>query len=172
MDLKELIRLIPDYPKPGIEFRDITTLLMHPQGFSEAINRMAQSAKDLNVSKIAGIEARGFIFGAAIAHQLGLGFVPLRKKGKLPHKTFSESYELEYGTDQLEMHIDAVEQNERVLIVDDLIATGGTAAAAVRLVEHAGAHAAACSFVINLPKLGGSKRLESMGKNVLCLMTF
>ena len=138
MDLKTVIRTIPDYPKPGIQFRDITTLLADARGFRRAIDELVQPLAGAKIDKVAGIEARGFILGGAIAHQLSVGFVPVRKKGKLPYETMSETYELEYGTDEVEIHTDAVSKGERILLVDDLIATGGTAAAAIKLLERAG----------------------------------
>lgn len=172
MDLKSLVRTIPDYPKPGIMFRDITTLILDPKGFTAAVDAMVENVAGLKITKVAGIEARGFILGGAIAHRLSVGFIPLRKKGKLPHKTLVESYELEYGTDQIEMHIDAVHAEDRVFLVDDLLATGGTAAAGIRLLQRAGAIIAACGFVIDLPELGGSRRLEALGVPVHSLIAF
>src|SRR5512135_1262055 len=162
MDLRSLVRTIPDYPKPGIQFRDVTTLLGRADGFREAVNAMAGRYAGRGVQKVAGIEARGFIFGGAVAQQLGVGFVPLRKKGKLPYKTIGHDYALEYGTDRIEMHVDAVERGERVLLVDDLLATGGTAEAAVKLLEQAGGKVVGTCFVIDLPDLGGRKRLEAL----------
>ncbi len=171
-DLTKLVRTIPDYPKPGIMFRDITTLILDPHGFTKVVNDLAEFAAGMRLTKIAGIEARGFIIGGALAHRLALGFVPLRKKGKLPHQTIVETYELEYGTDQIEMHLDAVDANDHVLLVDDLIATGGTAMAGVRLLRRGGAEVAACAFVIDLPDLGGAARLEAQGLKVHALMAF
>ena len=172
MDLKAAVRAIPDYPKPGIMFRDITTLLADARAFRRAVDELVQPLAGAKIDKVAGIEARGFILGGAIAHQLSVGFVPIRKKGKLPHDTIGESYELEYGVDEVEMHVDAVEKGDRVLLVDDLIATGGTAAAAIRLLERAGAEIALCSFVIDLPDLGGADKLRAMGKQVAALIEF
>ena len=172
MDLKSVIRTIPDHPKPGILFRDITTLLTDARGFRRAIDELVQPLAGSKIDKVAGIEARGFILGGAIAHQLSIGFVPIRKKGKLPYKTISQTYELEYGVDEVEMHIDAIEKGEKVLLVDDLIATGGTAEAAVKLVERAGGEIVLCSFVIDLPDLGGSAKLKAMGKEVVSLVEF
>ncbi len=160
MNLRDIIRTIPDYPKPGIMFRDITTLLGDAHAFRRAVDEMVQPFAGQKIDKVAGIEARGFIFGAAIAHQLSAGFVPLRKKGKLPHRTVAVEYALEYGTDSLEMHMDAVVSGERVMLVDDLIATGGTAEAALKLLQGAGADVVAAAFVIDLPELGGSERLR------------
>jgi len=171
VDLRGLIRTIPDYPKPGIQFRDITTLLASGDGFREAVNALA-SRHAGRAGKVAGIEARGFIIGGAVAHQLGAAFVPVRKKGKLPFRTIGMDYALEYGTDRVEIHVDAVTQGERVLLVDDLIATGGTAVAAIELLRRAGAEVVGASFVIELPDLGGRKRLEAMGVDVHALVEF
>ena len=172
MNLAEVIRTIPDYPKPGIMFRDITTLLADARGFRRAVDELVQPLAGAKIDKVAGIEARGFILGGAIAHQLSVGFIPIRKKGKLPFKTMSESYELEYGVDEIEIHVDAVDEGERILLVDDLIATGGTAAAATRLLERAGATIVLCAFVVDLPDLGGSEMLQTMGKQVTSLISF
>lgn len=172
MDIKSLIRTIPDFPKPGIMFRDVTTLFNDARGFRRAIDELVQPLAGAKIDKVAGIEARGFILGGAIAHQLSVGFVPIRKKGKLPHKTIAERYELEYGVDEVEIHIDSVARGEKVLLVDDLIATGGTAAASIRLLEKAGADVVLCSFVIDLPELGGADRLRAMGKKVAALTSF
>lgn len=172
MDLKSVIRTIPDYPKPGILFRDITTLLADARGFRRAVDELVQPLAGAKIDKVAGIEARGFILGGAIAHQLSVGFAPIRKKGKLPFKTYAESYELEYGVDHVEMHVDALKKGERVLLVDDLVATGGTAAAAIRLIERAGAVVELCAFVIDLPDIGGADRLRAMGKRVTTLVSF
>ena len=172
MDLQNVIRTIPDYPKPGVMFRDITTLLGDARGFRRAVDEMVQPLAGRKIDKVAGVEARGFILGGAIAHQLSVGFLPVRKKGKLPAETIAESYELEYGVDAVEIHVDAVEKGERVLLVDDLIATGGTAAAAVRLIERAGGEVVLCSFVVDLPDLGGADRLRAMNKDVVSLVSF
>jgi len=172
MDLKTVIRTIPDYPKAGIMFRDVTTLLSDARGFRRAIDELVQPLAGAKIDKVAGIEARGFILGGAIAHQLSVGFVPIRKKGKLPYKTLSETYELEYGVDEVEMHVDAVKKGEKVLLVDDLIATGGTASAAIKLLERAGGEVILCSFVVDLPDLGGADRLRKMGKDVVALVAF
>ena len=172
MDLRSYVRTIPDYPKPGIMFRDITTLLGHPEAFRRAVGDLASHFATQNVRKVAGIEARGFILGGALAHQLGVGFVPVRKKGKLPYQTIGNDYELEYGTDRVEIHVDAVDQDERVLLVDDLIATGGTAAAAIQLLEQAGGRVLGACFIIELPELGGRKRIEEMGHAVHSLISF
>lgn len=163
MELKDVIRTIPDYPKPGIQFRDVTTLLGHPRAFRQAVDELVQPYAGQKIDKVAGIEARGFILGGAVAHQLSAGFVPLRKKGKLPHDVLSESYELEYGFDEMQIHKDAVEPGEKVLLVDDLIATGGTALAACKLLRKAGAKIVGAAFVICLPELKGDTRLAEQG---------
>src|SRR6195952_4688276 len=150
-DLRNAIRNIPDYPKPGIMFRDITTLLGNARAFRRAVDELVQPWAGMKIDKVAGMEARGFILGGAVAHQLSAGFVPIRKKGKLPHTTVSIAYSLEYGVDEMEMHQDAVEPGERVILVDDLIATGGPAQGAVRLLGQIGAHVVAACFVIDLP---------------------
>ena len=172
MDLKAAIRTIPDYPKPGIMFRDITTLLADARAFRRAVDELLQPMAGMKLDKVAGIEARGFILGGAVAHQLGAGFIPLRKKGKLPHKTRAVEYALEYGTDAMEMHMDAIVEGERVFLVDDLIATGGTAMAALELLRAAGADVRAAGFVIDLPELGGAQKLRDAGVPVATLMTF
>lgn len=172
MDLKTAVRTIPDYPKPGIMFRDITTLLADARAFRRAIDELVQPLAGAKIDKVAGIEARGFILGGAIAHQLSVGFIPIRKKGKLPFDTIGESYELEYGVDEVEIHVDAVEKGDRFLLVDDLIATGGTASAAIKLLERAGAEIVLCSFIVDLPDLGGADKLRAMGKEVAALMEF
>mgnify|MGYP006292508737 CR=1 FL=1 len=170
--IRQAIRTIPDYPKPGIMFRDVTTLLGDAGAFRAAVDAMVFPHAGKKIDKVAGIEARGFILGGAVAHQLSVGFIPVRKKGKLPHKTLSQSYELEYGVDEVEIHTDAVTPGERVLIVDDLIATGGTAEAAILLLRNAGAEVIGASFVIDLPDLGGAKRLEAMGVTAASLVAF
>ena len=171
--LEHSIRTIPDHPKPGILFRDITTLLGDPAAFSAAVDALvAPYTAPAGVAKVAGIEARGFILGGAVAHRLGVGFVPVRKKGKLPHETVRISYALEYGTDEIEVHRDAVTRGERVLLVDDLIATGGTAVAAVDLLRSIGAEVVAAAFVIDLPDLGGAARLRATGLPVQTLVAF
>lgn len=172
MDFKGLIRTIPDYPKPGIMFRDVTTLMADPQGFKAAIARLTEPYRAEPIDVVAGIEARGFITAGAIADRLGCGFVPVRKKGKLPWKTIAENYQLEYGTDTLEMHQDALARGRRVLIVDDLIATGGTAAAAAKLIRRLGGTIVGAAFLVDLPDLGGAKLLEADGIKVHALMTF
>lgn len=172
MDLAELIRTIPDYPKPGIMFRDITTLLGDARGFRRAVDELVQPFAGMKIDKVAGIEARGFILGGAVAHQLSAGFIPLRKRGKLPHRTVTVEYALEYGTDAIEMHIDALTRGERVMLVDDLIATGGTALAAVELLRKGGAEIVAAAFVVDLPDLGGAERLRRAGVPVSTLAAF
>ena len=172
MDFASVIRSIPDYPKPGIIFRDITTLLGNPRAFRRAVDELVQPYAGVRVDKVAGIEARGFILGGAVAHQLSVGFVPVRKKGKLPWKTMGEDYELEYGTDRVEIHEDAVRKVENVIVVDDLIATGGTAFAALKLLERAGGRVVGCCFVIDLPDLGGADKIRALGKEVTTLVAF
>ncbi len=172
MPYKSLIRKIPDYPKKGVMFRDITTLLQDPFGFRKAVDELVQPDAGLHIDAVAGIEARGFILGGAVAHQLSVGFAPVRKKGKLPWDTIGEDYELEYGSDRVEIHRDAVEPGSQILLVDDLIATGGTAKATIKLLRQAGADVIGCSFVIDLPELGGRARIEEMGLKVLTLCEF
>ncbi len=172
MDFKAAIRTIPDYPKKGIMFRDITTLLGNPRAFRAAVDALVQPYCGMKIDAVAGLEARGFILGGAVAHQLGVGFIPVRKKGKLPHTVIGEDYALEYGTDRVEIHTDAIKPGELVLLVDDLIATGGTASAGIRLLERAGAKVVGCSFVIDLPELGGANKLRALGKPVSALVAF
>ena len=172
MDLKDTIRTIPDYPKPGIQFRDVTTLMGNPRAFRQAVDELVQPFAGAKIDKVAGIEARGFILEGAVAHQLSAGFVPLRKKGKLPHAVITESYELEYGADAMEMHQDALIPGERVLLVDDLIATGGTAIAAVKLLRKAGAKIVGAAFLVGLPELNGDSRLAGVGVEVTYLTWF
>jgi adenine phosphoribosyltransferase len=172
MDFRDTIRTIPDYPQPGIMFRDITTLLGNARAFRRAVDELVQPYAGIRVDKVAALEARGFILGGAVAHQLSCGFVPIRKKGKLPYTVIGESYALEYGQDRVEIHIDALKQGEHVLLVDDLIATGGTASAGIRLMERAGAQVIGCSFVIELPELGGADKLRALGKPVNTLVSF
>jgi adenine phosphoribosyltransferase len=171
-DLADSIRTIPDYPKPGILFRDITTLLGDARAFRRAVDELVQPWAGEKIEKVAGIEARGFILGGAVAHQLSAGFVPVRKKGKLPHLTVSIAYSLEYGVDEMEMHQDAVKPGERVVLVDDLIATGGTAIGAVQLLRKLGADVVAACFVIDLPDLGGAKKLAELNVPVRALIAF
>jgi adenine phosphoribosyltransferase len=172
MPLRAAIRTIPDYPKPGILFRDITTLLGDARAFRRAVDEIVQPWAGAKIDKVAGMEARGFILGGAVAHQLSAGFIPIRKKGKLPHKTVAVAYELEYGTDEMEMHVDALTPGEKVILVDDLIATGGTAAGAIRLLRKMGADVVAACFVIDLPDLGGARKIEALGVPVRALVAF
>ncbi|WP_223475818.1 adenine phosphoribosyltransferase [Oricola indica] len=170
--LEAAIRTIPDYPKPGVMFRDITTLLGDARAFRRSIDEMVHPYAGTKIDKIAGVEARGFILGGAMSHQLSAGFVPIRKKGKLPHETVRIAYSLEYGVDEMEMHKDAVKQGERVILVDDLIATGGTAEGAVKLLQQMGAEVVAACFVIDLPDLGGRSKIEALGVPVQTLIEF
>ncbi len=172
MPIKSRIRTIPDYPREGVMFRDITTLLRDPLGFRKTVDELVQPYAGKRIDKVAGIEARGFILGGAVAHQLSTGFVPVRKMGKLPWETIGEDYELEYGTDRVEIHTDAFAAGDAVLLIDDLIATGGTAEATIRVIERAGGRVVGCSFVIELPDLGGRKRLEDLGHSVSALCAF
>src|SRR5208337_801411 len=171
-DLKDSIRTIPDYPKPGVMFRDITTLLGNPRAFRRAVDELVHPWAGAKIDKVAGIEARGFIIGGAVAHQVSAGFVPIRKKGKLPFKRVSIGYSLEYGIDEMEMHEDAVLQGERVILVDDLIATGGTAEAACKLLKQIGANILAACFIIDLPDLGGAEKIRRLGVPVRTLVSF
>ena len=170
--VKDFIRTIPDFPKPGIQFRDVTTLFNDAQGFRMAVDQLPHPYAGAQIDKVAGLEARGFILGGAVAHQLGKGFVPIRKKGKLPGKTIEQAYQLEYGEAVMELHDDALQPGERVLLVDDLLATGGTAEAGIRLIEKLGAEVIACAFVIDLPDLGGRALLEKLGVPVHALCAF
>jgi len=170
--LEAAIRSIPDYPKPGIVFRDITTLLGNASAFRRAIDELVHPYAGTKIDKIAGVEARGFILGGAMSHQLSAGFVPIRKKGKLPHETVRIAYSLEYGVDEMEMHKDAVKAGEKVILVDDLIATGGTAEGAVKLLQQMGADVVAACFVIDLPDLGGRRKIEALGVPVRTLIEF
>jgi adenine phosphoribosyltransferase len=170
--LRKSIRTIQDYPKKGVMFRDISTLLGDARAFRRAVDELVQPYAGLKIEKVAGIEARGFILGGAIAHQLSCGFVPIRKKGKLPHETVSIAYALEYGTDEMEVHVDALKPGESVILVDDLIATGGTATAAVQLLQKIGANVTAACFVIDLPDLGGRAKIEALGVTVRTLIAF
>lgn len=166
------IRTIPDYPKPGVLFRDITTLLGDPRAFRRAVDELVQPFAGGRIAKVAGIEARGFILGGAVAHQLSAGFVPIRKKGKLPHQTVRMAYALEYGQDEIEMHVDAIVPGEPVLLVDDLVATGGTAIGAVQLLRQCGAEVVAACFVVDLPDLGGAEKLRALDVPVRSLVSF
>lgn len=171
-NIEDYIRTIPDYPKKGIQFRDVTSLWQNAQGFRRTIDALVSPYAGLRIDKVIGIEARGFVIGGAVAHQLSVGFVPARKKGKLPHDTISQEYELEYGTDVLEIHIDAIEAHDQVLIVDDLIATGGTAQAAIQLVRQLKGNVVGCSFIIDLPDLGGSQKIQDMNVPIMSLTQF
>jgi adenine phosphoribosyltransferase len=170
--LRTTIRNIPDHPKPGIMFRDITTLLGNAWAFRRVVDEIVQPWAGSKVDKVVGIEARGFILGGAVAHQVSAGFVPIRKRGKLPHKTARVSYMLEYGVDEMEIHVDAVVKGERVVLVDDLIATGGTAEGAVKLLRAMGAEVVAACFIIDLPELGGADRLRKLDVSVQTLIAF
>ncbi|MDP1680091.1 MAG: adenine phosphoribosyltransferase [Candidatus Nitrotoga sp.] len=172
MPIKSRIRTISHYPKPNIMFRDISSLLKDPIGFRITIDELVRRYADMEIDKVIGIEARGFIVGAPLAYALGKGFVPIRKKGKLPAETIGHDYELEYGADRIEIHADAITSGERVLLVDDLIATGGTAEAATILIEKIGGKIVECCFVIDLPDIGGRKRLEKLGYSVFALCEF
>lgn len=171
-DFAASIRAIPDYPKPGILFRDITTLLGDARAFRRAVDELVQPWAGAKIDKVAGIEARGFILGGAVAHQLSAGFVPIRKKGKLPHQTVRMAYALEYGQDEIEMHVDAITPGQRVLLVDDLVATGGTAIGAVKLLQTCGAVVEAACFIVDLPDLGGADKLRQAGVAVRSLVEF
>jgi adenine phosphoribosyltransferase len=172
MPIASFIRTIPNHPKQGILFRDITTLLKDAVGLRTAVDEFVNRYSGMNIQKVAGIESRGFILGAPIAYMLGVGFVPIRKKGKLPSQTIAQEYDLEYGTDVIEVHTDAIAKGERVLLVDDLIATGGTAEAAIKLLLALQAQVVECCFAIDLPELGGRTRLEAMGQTVFTLCEF
>ena len=170
--VRDYIRTIVDFPHEGIMFRDVTTLFADPRGFRMAIDQMLHPYAGLRIDKVVGLEARGFILGGAVAHQLSAGFVPIRKKGKLPHQTVRMAYALEYGTDEMEMHVDAIAPGERVILVDDLIATGGTAEGAVKLLRQIGAEVCAACFIIDLPDIGGADKLRAMDVPVRTLMAF
>ncbi|HSQ05936.1 MAG TPA: adenine phosphoribosyltransferase [Burkholderiales bacterium] len=172
MTIKSRIRTIPHYPRHGIMFRDITTLLKDPLGFRLTIRELVKRYENVQIDKVAAIESRGFIIGAALAYELQKGFVPIRKKGKLPAETIGRDYELEYGFDRVEIHVDAVTAGERLLLVDDLLATGGTAEASAQLIEEAGGNVIECAFVIDLPEVGGRARLEERGYGVFALCEF
>ena len=169
---KELIRTVPDYPKPGIQYRDITTLLKSAEGFQKSVEQIANWCSQFELDLIAGIDARGFIFGSAVAFKLNLGFVPVRKEGKLPHRTIAENYELEYGTDCLEVHEDAIEKGAKVVIVDDLLATGGTAKAAHQLLQRCGAEIKGLGFLVELTGLHGREILENLDNKVFSAIRF
>jgi len=172
MSITSKIRTIKNYPIDGVMFRDITTLFKDPEGLREAINIFAERYKDMQIDKIAAIESRGFLIGAPLAYLLNVGLVLIRKPGKLPAETIKQDYKLEYGSDQIEIHIDAIKEGERVLIIDDLIATGGTVEAAVKLVQKIKGEVLECCFIIDLPDIGGSRKLKSMGQNVFSLCEF
>jgi adenine phosphoribosyltransferase len=172
MSWKSLIRTIPDYPKHGVMFRDITTLLKDANGLQMIVDGLAQAFAQQAIDKVVGIEARGFIIGAALAYKLGVGFVPIRKAGNLPAEKISQAYDLEYGTDEIEVHVDAVSHGERILLIDDLIATGGTAKAGIQLIERLGGNVTACGFVVSLPDLGGTAQLQASGIPVVSLCEF
>jgi len=172
MSIKERIRTIADHPKPGIQFRDITTLLQDPEGLELTIEMLVEPYRGVHVDKVVGVEARGFIVGGALAHRIRAGFVPVRKKGKLPWNTIGQDYELEYGSDRVEMHTDAIAKGEKVLLVDDLIATGGTALATLEMIQRSGGDVVGCAFVIDLPDLGGSRRVAERGFAVTSLCSF
>ncbi len=172
MPIKSLIRTIPHYPKQGVQFRDITTLLKDPLGLKVTIDELHKRYKGQMIDKVAGIESRGFLVGAPLAYMLGVGFVPIRKQGKLPAETVGHDYDLEYGKDRVEMHADAIEKGERVLLVDDLIATGGTALASIAIIEKLGGTVVECAFIIDLISVGGRKRLEAKGHKMFALCEF
>ena len=170
--IKSSIKSIPDYPKAGIVFRDITSLMENAEAYRATIFHLLEKYQDMGFTKVVGTEARGFLFGAPLALELGIGFVPVRKPGKLPRQTISESYELEYGTDTLEIHVDAIQPGDKVLVVDDLLATGGTIEATTTLIRKLGGVVEHAAFVINLPEIGGDKRLEALGLNVYSVCEF
>jgi adenine phosphoribosyltransferase len=172
MPIKSRIRTIPDHPKPGIQFRDITTLLQDPVGFRMTVDQMVARWRGTEIDKVAGIEARGFILGGAIAHQLGVGFVPVRKQGKLPWSTVGQEYDLEYGTDRIEVHTDAIHEGEKILLVDDLVATGGTALAALDVIAKLGGEVVGVAFAVDLPDLGGATLIRERGLAVSTLVEF
>lgn len=172
VDIAKLIRTIPNYPIEGIMFRDITTLLKDPAGFKATIDQLAERYKNTDFDYVAGIEARGFILGSALAYTLGKGFIPVRKKGKLPGKTITQTYNLEYGTDTIEIHEDAIHSGAKVLLIDDLIATGGTAIGAITLIEKVGGKIVETAFVVDLPELGGAKKIQELGHKVFALCNF
>ncbi len=172
MPIKSRIRTIPDHPKPGIQFRDITTLLQDPVGLRISVEGLVKPFRGEKIDKVVAIEARGFILGGAVAVELGVGFVPVRKPGKLPHETIGQDYKLEYGTDRIEMHTDAIAPGERVLLIDDLIATGGTLEAAIHVIEQSGGQLVGVAVVIDLPDVGGRKRIEALGHELVALCAF
>lgn len=170
--IKDSIKTMPDYPKPGILFRDVTSLLEDPKAYAASIQLLADRYRDAGVTKVVGTEARGFLFGAPVALVLGVGFVPVRKPGKLPRETISETYDLEYGTDSLEIHVDAIQPGEKILVIDDLLATGGTIEATAKLIRRLGGEVTDAAFIINLPELGGEKRLNDLSINCYSLVSF
>ena len=170
--VRDYIRTIPDFPHEGILFRDVTTLFADPRGFRIAVDQLLHPFAGTRIDKVVGLEARGFILGGAVAHQLSVGFVPVRKKGKLPGATIEQDYQLEYGQATVELHEDAIEPGEKILLVDDLLATGGTAEAGIKLIELQGGEITGCAFVVDLPELGGRKKLEALGMPVHCLCEF
>ncbi len=170
--VKDYIRTIVDFPHEGILFRDVTTLFADPRGFRICVDQLLEPYAGLRIDKVAGLEARGFILGGAVAHQLSTGFVPIRKKGKLPGQTISQAYKLEYGDAVVEVHDDAMQPGEKILLVDDLLATGGTAEAGIKLIERLGAQVIGCAFVVDLPELGGRAKLEALGMDVHALCAF
>ncbi|MDR1662253.1 MAG: adenine phosphoribosyltransferase [Azoarcus sp.] len=172
MPIKSRIRAIPDFPQQGVTFRDITTLLKDATGFRLAIHKLINRYSGKKIHKVAAIESRGFVVGSPLAYALGAGFVPVRKKGKLPFETVGYDYTSEYGTDRIEIHTDAISQGERILLVDDLLATGGTAEAAYKLLHNAGGIVTECAFIVDLPKLGGHERLKNLGLKIFTLTEF
>ena len=170
--VQDYIRTIPDFPHEGIMFRDVTTLFNDPRGFRIAVDQLLHPYAGMDIGQVAGLEARGFILGGAVAHQLSVGFLPIRKKGKLPGKAIEQAYQLEYGEAVVEIHDDALQPGDKVLLVDDLLATGGTAEAGIKLIERLGAEVIGCAFIVDLPALGGRKRLEAMGMDVHALCAF
>ena len=172
MNLESIIRTVPDFPEAGVMYRDITTLLARPEALAESVRQLADPWRDTGISAVAGIDARGFIFGTAVAVELGVGFVPIRKAGKLPFKTYEQDYALEYGTDTLQIHADAVAAGDKVLLIDDLIATGGTAAAAIALLKRTGCEIVGATFLIDLPDLGGRQKIENSGVACSALIDF
>lgn len=170
--IKSSIKSIPDYPKPGILFRDVTSLMENASAYKATIQVLFEKYQGMGFTKVVGTEARGFLFGAPLALELGIGFIPVRKPGKLPRQTVSQSYQLEYGSDTLEMHTDAISQGDKVLVVDDLLATGGTIEATTQLIRQLGGVVEHAAFVINLPEIGGDKRLEKLGLNVYSICEF
>ena len=170
--VRDYIRTIPDFPHEGIMFRDVTTLFADPRGFRMAVDQLLHPYAGARIDKVVGLEARGFILGGAVAHQLSVGFVPVRKAGKLPGRVISQAYELEYGSAEVALHDDAIAPGEKILVVDDLLATGGTAEAGIKLIERLGGEIISCAFIVDLPELGGRKKLEAMGMDVHTICEF